>query len=79
MSDLVENIMSMGGPYFEACWKRNGQWQTEKFRLFTRAKQRCIEELKAKADMVYVKHLITDEPVWSEESRDYKEWCNLMS
>ncbi len=65
MATLPEVVQATGGPFFEARWRRSGTWYSEQFRLFRNAKDRCLEEIKAGADMAYINHLLTDEVVLS--------------
>lgn len=59
-------VSGSGGPYFEANWRRQGLWGSEQFRLFRNARNRCVEECQAGADIAYVNHMATDEPVYSQ-------------
>lgn len=64
--DLAEAVRATEGPFFFAYWKRkDGHWDSEQYRLFRNAKDRCQEEIDHGAELAYVKHAITDEAVFS--------------
>ncbi len=65
MVNVTQAAAETGGPYFDARWRHKGVWTTEQYRLFRNAKARIEEEQKAGAEMGYVNHLPTDEPVYS--------------
>ncbi len=69
MATLPEVVQATGGPFFEARWRMEGTWGSEQFRLFWRAKERCLDEIRAGADMAYINHILTDEAVFSVRVR----------
>lgn len=65
MTDLQAAAEATAGPFFEAHWRINRVWHSQKYRLFRHAKERCIDETKWGAELAYVRHILTDEAVYS--------------